>query len=118
MYHSSFDGADIVTGAKWCSDFDNKLLTAGTMVPFAATYGLTGRNKCSWVLTADGGTVGPAFKLKTSDYLNFYLHYVEWAGTAALAANAILPAADAAAYFLGAYAVGSNGAQHLNPLTA
>jgi hypothetical protein len=118
MYHNAYGATEITSGVSWCSAFDNKLLAVGTMVPFTATYGLTGRNKCSWVLTAENNTVGPSFKIKTSDYVGFFLHFVEWAGTAALPASAILPAADAADYFLGVYAAGTNGAQHLNPLTA
>ena len=118
MYHNEYTGAtDVTSGVSWCSAFDNKLLADGTAVPVTATYGLNGRSKCSWVLTSADSTVGPAFKIKTSDYLTFFLHYVEWAGVAALASTAVLPAADAADFFLGAYATGTNGALHLNPLT-
>jgi hypothetical protein len=116
MYHNSYTGDDITTGVSWCSDFDNKLMADGTVVKVTATHGLTGRNKCSWVLTSENNTVGPAFKILTSDYLNFFLHYVEWAGVGALPATAIMPAADAADFFLGVYANGANGALHLNPL--
>jgi hypothetical protein len=118
LYHNAYTTTEVTSGVSWCSDWDNKLLAAGTIVPFSATHGLTGRNKCSWVLTAADNTVGPSIKIKSADYLNFFLHYVEWAGTAALPSSAILPAAEAASFFLGTYAAGTNGAQHLNPLTA
>jgi hypothetical protein len=80
MYHNAYGATEITTGVSWCSAFDNKLLAAGTVVPLSATYGLTGRTKCSWVVTAADNTVGPSIKIKSSDYLNFYLHFVEWAG--------------------------------------
>lgn len=120
MYHSEYTATtDDVSGAKWCSAWDNKILKSGTVVPFSATYGLAGRTKCSWVLTAEDATVGPSFRLLTTTaYVGFFLHWVEWGGASALATTAKLPAADAAAFFLGAYAAPTNGALYLNPLTA
>lgn len=61
--------------------------------------------------------MGPAFKIvSTKTYYDFNAQWVEWAGAAALGTGTVLPAADAADFHLGNYAVGTNGEQWLNPL--
>jgi len=54
-------------GSKWCSAWDTKVTKDGNAVTVTAMYGLTGRSKCTWFLTAEDNTVGPSFKVLPSD---------------------------------------------------
>lgn len=116
-YHSEDDTGSTTDGSKWCTAFDTKVTNNGAAVNLKAQYGLTGRTKCTWFLTAEDESVGISFKVTKADDVALDMQWLEFGSTDALETNSQLPAADAADWHLGAYAAGSNGAVWLNPLS-
>jgi hypothetical protein len=116
FYHSTYATVPATTvTSTWCSTWFFKLVSDGTVYETAAIQGLSGKSKCSWLISVDKGSVGPTFKLKSADYANFIIQWVEWITVAGLGTDATLPIADAASFHLGAYAI-TNGETYLNPL--
>jgi hypothetical protein len=116
LYHEADATATLTTdGSKWCSPWDTKVTKDGAAVTVTAMYGLTGRSKCTWFLTAEDNTVGPSFKVLPSDQFDFDMQWFEFAGTAALESASLLPGTSAADFYLGAYGANTNGAVSLNP---
>jgi hypothetical protein len=103
------------TGSKWCSTWYNKLaFDSKTETFLVASNGLSGKSKCTFLLTTDNGTAAPGFRLLNADYANFLLHYVEWITVAGLGTNGVLNAADGGLFHLGKYET-TNGEVYLNP---
>lgn len=102
-------------GTKWCGDFKVTLKKDGTAGSGKATNGLNGKSKCTFQFLAEDYTVGPTISISKADYVKALVQWVEWIDTAALGTDAVLPAATAANYQIGAYA--TTGGVFLNPLT-
>jgi len=110
------EASPVTTGAQWCSTFSSTLAIDGTVLSRGAFNGLSSKAKCTFLVQAADGTVGPTFKVKTADWVKFDLQFVEWIKTDALGAAAILPnAADTSAYLIGAYP--TTDGVFINPLT-
>ena len=45
----------------------------------ASNAGLAGKNKCTYIYTVDKGQGAPAFKLVKADFMDFQLHFLEYA---------------------------------------
>ena len=104
FYHSTWGLTTPVTdGTKWCSDYLNEATLGSNALTMTATNGLSGRSKCTWLLTSKDGTTGPGIKLARADYVNFLFFWVEWIDRSVLPVNSILSGSYAADFFIGSW---------------
>ena len=105
LYQSSYTGATaVVDGTKWCSEWKNTVKSDATdQATLAAQKGLTGRNKCTWLVLTSDGNAAPGIRLTNADYVLFTFQWIEWITVAALGTNGVLPATEASPTFIGAY---------------
>lgn len=118
IYQSEDDTGSTTDGSKWCSAWDNKVMKDGSATTLKAQYGLTGRTKCTWFMTAEDNTVGISFKVTKAESLTNDMQWFEFASTDALESSSVLPTTSVPDYFLGGFDASSNtnGAVFLNPL--
>lgn len=117
FYHPVWGQKTAVTdGTKWCSGYLNEVAVSGEIVTMTATYGLSGRSKCTWMLQSKDGSLGPTIQLTKADYVNFLFFWVEWIDKSVLPSNTILSGAYSADYFIGTW-IDSDGIM-LNPAKA
>ena len=117
LYQSSYTGAAVEDGTKWCSDWKNSINSDGTnQAVLAAQKGLSGRSKCTWLILTSDGNAAPGFRLTYADFVGFNFQWIEWITIAGLGTKGVLPATEAANYFLGNYPTA--GGVFLNPVTA
>jgi hypothetical protein len=84
-------------------------------VVLKSTYGFSGRTKCTWLLVAETNAVAPTIAVnEAATYNKFLFQWTEWLNATGLGTNAVLPAADSANYYLGAYAAADG--TFLNPM--
>lgn len=94
------DGA---AGKAYCSPFLNSLLKDGTEVAIQAANGLVAGTKCTWQMVAADESVGPAFKINSTDEGDLLVQWMEWLDKTHLPTDYALPAASVADHYLGAY---------------
>ena len=116
FFHASYTATTAVTdGSKWCSNHEVKLDASD--VDFQATNGFTGKTKCTWLISHKDGSKAPSFYMTKADFIKFMISYLEFATTAGLGNNGVLPSADAANFHLGPYA-STDSLVYVNPAIA
>ena len=116
LYQPSASGDTRKTdGSEWCGKWLNELRTDNTATTIDTIKGLSGKNKCTYLLIVKDKSFGPTIQLSRADFLNFLIHWVEWINVAALGNDAVLNSNIQGTYQIGDYS-STDGSVFLNPL--
>jgi len=108
FYHEVWPSTTkVADGTSWCSPFKTTL-DAENKSTLTATMGFYGQTKCTWQFSSTDGLTGPGFMMESASYTNFVIQWMEWITIAGLGSNAVLPSADGASFYIGAYST-ANG---------
>ena len=97
-------GAARTAATAWCDPMIVPLATLGTVQDIISGEGLSGQNKCTYIIQAPAAQGAPAFSIKsitTPAAFTFDLHFAEWKGTSDIN---FVPITSATPNFLGSYA--------------